>query len=257
MNATPLKFLCMSVFVSACALPQLGSELGLFVSQDDVGAVSRPGTGVYDAAAGTYTIGASGTNMWFKQDAMHFVWKRASGDLSLAADIAFVGTSAQPHRKACLVIRQNLDPGSAYVDVAVHGEGLTALQFRDSQGGVTKEIQSDISAPERVRLDKIGDVVYLSVARAGGKPQPSGASFQLHFTEPFYVGLAVCAHDNTAFETAVFSKVEIGSASPEAAVPQNGLTIVTLPSGDRRVSRVGDDNVVPRSKVGDQNLPHP
>jgi hypothetical protein len=257
MNSTPLKFLCASVLISACALPQMGNGLGIFSSQGDVGAVSRPGTGVYDAAEGTYSIGASGANMWFKEDAMHYVWKQASGDLSLAADIHFVGTSTQTHRKACLVIRQNLDPGSAYVDVAVHGNGLTALQFRDSQGGVTKEIQSDISAPERVRLDKIGDVVYLSVAGTGGNPQPSGASFQLHFTEPFYVGLAVSAHDNAAFETAVFSKVELGDASAAAAVPQNGVTIVTLPSGDRRVSRVGDDNIVPVSKVGDANLPKP
>jgi TolB protein len=242
MNSTPLKFILASVFAATCALTQAAAsaDLGLFSNQEDVGSVSRPGTGAFDADHGTYTIGASGTNMWFKEDAMHYVWKKASGDLSLAADIHFLGTSAQPHRKACLVIRQNLDPGSAYVDVAVHGEGLTALQFRDSQGGVTKEIQSDVSAPERVRLDKIGDVVYLSVSATGEDPRPSGASFQLHFTEPFYVGLAVSAHDNTAFETAVFSKVDIGSASPAAAVPQNGVTIVTLPSGDRRVSRTGD-----------------
>jgi hypothetical protein len=260
MNATPLKFICASVLAVGCALAQApaSGDLGLFSSQQDVGAVSRSGAGSYDAGQGTYTVGASGANMWFKQDAMHFVWKQASGDLSLAADIHFLGTSSQAHRKACLMIRQNLDPGSAYVDVAVHGDGLTALQFRDSQGGVTKEIESDISAPERVRLDKIGDTVYLSVSAKGEEPHPSGASFQLHFTEPFYVGLAVSAHDNTAFETAVFSKVELGSASAAAAVPQNGLTIITLPSGDRRVSRVGDDNVpLPPSKVGDANLPKP
>jgi hypothetical protein len=56
----------------------------------------------------------------------------------------------------------------------------------------------------------------------------------------------------------VFTKVELGSASAASAVPQNGLTIITLPSGDRRVSRVGDDNVpLPPSKVGDANLPKP
>ena len=239
MTRAPSRFLlaCLALPAAAAAQePWFAPEFGAFSAQTDVGAVGRPGTAYFDAARGAYTVGSSGTNMWFAEDAMHFVWKKASGDGSMAADIAFVGTSAQPHRKACLVIRQNLDPGSAYVDVAVHGDGLTSLQFRDAEGAATKEIQSNMASPQRVRLDKIGDTVYLSVAKAGEEPRPSGCLFKLHFGNPFYIGLAVCAHDNAAFETAVFSKVEVGTASPAAAAPQDGLKIITLPSGDRRVS---------------------
>ncbi|HEY5079733.1 MAG TPA: hypothetical protein VII43_07790, partial [Opitutaceae bacterium] len=98
------------------------------------------------------------------------------------------------------------------------------------------EIQSMMAKPERVRLDKIGNEVYLSVAAAGEEPHPSGAGHTLHFTEPFYVGLAVSSHDNKAFETAVFSKVEVGAASASAAQPQPGLRVITLPSGDKRVT---------------------
>ena len=227
-------------FLAACALAQApaGADLGIFSGQSDIGALSRPGTAAFDAAAGSYTIGSSGANMWFKEDAMHFVWRKVSGDEALAADISFVGTSAQPHRKACLVIRQNLEPGSPYVDVAVHGDGLTSLQFRDAQDGVTKEIQSNVASPKRVRLDKIGDTVYLSVARPGEEPQVSGCSHRLSFTEPFYIGLAVSAHDNAAFETAVFSRVEIGPVQPSAAVPRTDVKIITLPTGDLRVAPI-------------------
>jgi hypothetical protein len=235
MRSPSRRFLCLAFLLSGCAVMPLG-RLGLFEGETDVGAVSRPGSAAFDAGSGAYTVGASGANMWFKQDAMHYVWRKASGDVSIAADIAFVGASTQPHRKACLVIRQNLDPGSAYVDVAVHGDGLTSLQFRTAQDGTTKEIQSMVASPGRVRLDKIGDWVYLSVARDGGPLRPSGAFFVLNFHAPFYVGLAVTAHDNKAFETAVFSKVEVGAASQDAAVPQPGLRIITLPSGDRRVT---------------------
>ena len=93
-----------------------------------------------------------------------------------------------------------------------------------------------VSKPERVRLDKLGDDIYLSVAGAGEATHPSGASFRLHLNDPFYVGLAASAHDNTAFETAVFSRVELGPAVAAAALPQPGLRIITLPSGDRRVT---------------------
>ena len=238
MTSITQRLILAFAFLPACALaqPMFPSELGVFTGQCDVGAVSRPGTTYFDPAHGTYTVGSSGANMWFGEDAMHFVWKKASGDGSIAADVSFLGTSSQGHRKACLVIRQNLSPGSAYVDVAVHGDGLTSLQFRDAEGAPTKEIQANLASPQRVRLDRIGDTVYLSVARAGEEPHPSGASFPLHLDEPFYVGLAVSAHDNAAFETAVFSKVEIGAASAAAAAPQPGLKIITLPSGDRRVS---------------------
>jgi hypothetical protein len=68
------------------------------------------------------------------RDAFHFAWKKASGDLALAADVAFLGAGKDPHRKACLMIRQSLDADSAYVDVALHGDGLTSLQFREAKG---------------------------------------------------------------------------------------------------------------------------
>jgi hypothetical protein len=236
MKTAAFRILCSGLFLSALAAARAEGELGAFSDQGDIGAVSRPGSAVYDAARGSYTVGSSGANMWFKEDDMHFVWRKASGDIAIAADIAFVGASAQPHRKACLVIRQNLDPGSPYVDVACHGDGLTSLQFRETQDGPTREIQSNVAAPGRVRLDKIADVVYLSVSADAAQPHPSGASFRLHVSDPFYVGLAVSAHDDKAFESAVFTRVELGAASPAAAVPQPGLRIITLPSGDRRVT---------------------
>ena len=74
-------------------------------------------------------------------------WKKASGDLALAADVAFVGAGKDPHRKACLMIRQSLDADSAYVDVALHGDGLTSLQFREAKGAATHEVQANVSAP--------------------------------------------------------------------------------------------------------------
>ena len=235
MKPLPSRILCVAFFLCAVAVSR-AADLGRFTDQGDVGAASRPGTGTFDAAQGAYTVGASGANMWFKSDAMHFVWRKVSGDASIAADISFVGSSKQGHRKACLVIRQDLDPGSAYVDVAQHGDGLTSLQFRREKDGTTAEIQSMVASPVRVRLDKIGDMVYLSVAGPDGVLRPSGASFSLRFGDPFYVGLAVSAHDDAAFETAVFTKVEVGDASAAATVPQPGLRIITLPSGDRRVS---------------------
>jgi hypothetical protein len=236
MKTSTFRILAPCLFLAGFSTARAEGNLGVFTDHGDVGSVSKPGTATFDPAAGTYTVGASGANMWASVDAMQLVWKKMSGDFSIAADIAFVGTSSQPHRKACLVIRQNLNPGSPYVDVAQHGSGLTSIQFRAAPDGLTKEIECMTDSPTRVRLDRIGDTVYLSVGYAGGKPAPSGASFKLAMADPVYVGLAVSAHDDNAFETAVFSNVELGRANPAAASPQPGLRIITLPSGDRRVT---------------------
>ncbi len=71
-----------------------------------------------------------GANLWLNTDAFQFVYKRISGDVTLTADIHFVGQGVEEHRKATLMIRQSLQPDSAYADAALHGDGLTSLQYR-------------------------------------------------------------------------------------------------------------------------------
>src|SRR5580765_2037788 len=84
------------------------APIGDFESHGDLGTVLHPGTAEYDAAKKTYTLSGSGENMWFEKDAFQFVWKKMSGDVKIAAEIAFIGTGGNPHRKAVLMIRQSL-----------------------------------------------------------------------------------------------------------------------------------------------------
>ena len=121
--------------------------VGLFEGHGDVGEVQHRGLATVDTAAKAYTVSGSGENMWFGKDAFHYAWKQASGDLALSADVAFLGSGTEPHRKACLMVRQSLDADSAYVDVALHGDGLTSLQFREASGAATHEVQASIRAP--------------------------------------------------------------------------------------------------------------
>ena len=152
--------------------------------------------------------------MWFTKDAFHFVWKKVSGNVSLAADIRWIGTGGNPHKKACLVLRQNMDPGSAYADAAEHGEGLTSLQYRATSSDLTHEIQSNVKSPVRARIEKNGNYVSMSIARENEDLQPAGGSFRIQLNDPFYIGLGVCSHDSNVVETAVFSNIEIKKSEP-------------------------------------------
>jgi len=218
--------------------PSPDSELGLFEKHADVGAVGKPGSIEHDASHKSYVITGGGENMWATVDAFHFVWKQMSADVSLAADIRWLGTGGNAHRKACLMIRQSLDAGSAYADAAVHGDGLTSLQYREALGGPTREIQSNVSGPQRIRIEREGDFVSMSIAREGQTLHAAGGSFKLKLSDPFFVGLAVCAHDNKVVERAVFSNVEITSGKPKTAgqpVLESTLETIAIGSKDRRV----------------------
>ena len=160
-----LLFLMVSVLLVLGVRAELDARpraetLGIFEGHGDVGTVLHPGSVDYNAGKQSFTVAGSGENMWFTADAFHFVWKKVSGDVSLAADVNFLGQGKNPHRKAVLMIRQTLDADSVYADVALHGEGLTSLQYRDEKGATTHEIQANLSAPRRLQLEKRGDYVY-------------------------------------------------------------------------------------------------
>ena len=142
----------------------------------------HPGSVVYDKAAGTYTV--------VRQRGQHVGGPRrlplrleegVSGDWRSRPTSPSLGQGKEPHRKACLVIRQDLDADSAYVDAALHGDGLTSLQFRDSKGDLTHEVQANVSAPKRLRIEKKGKYVRLYVDSGSGpgilRARPCGSSF--------------------------------------------------------------------------------
>jgi hypothetical protein len=233
-NYNLLALACLSLPI--CAAPA-AAPLGIFEDHADVGTVLHAGSVEYDASKRTYTIAGSGENMWFAADAFQFVWKKVSGDVTLTADISFIGSGAEAHRKAVLMIRQSLDADSPYADVARHGDGLTSLQARDEKGVNTSEVQSATKAPARVRIAKRGDYFYIWVAAEGEELQFSGGSMRVPMHDPFYVGVGVCSHNKDMIEKAVFSNVSLTTGAPtEATPPKLYSTLETVPvSGDRRV----------------------
>jgi TolB protein len=235
-----LALLLLAAVATGSVRPAGADQLGLFEAHGDVGAVGLKGGVIYDARAGSYVVTGGGENMWFSTDALHFVWKQAQGDVALAADIRFVREGGNNHRKAALLIRQGLEPDAAYADAVVHGDGLTSIQYREEKGGPTREVQSNVKAPSRLRLEKQGDYVFLSVAGAGEPLRSAGGSFKIRFTGPFLIGLGVCAHDNKVSETAVFSNVEMTwGPRPAAGEPmlESTLETISIESKDRRVVR--------------------
>jgi hypothetical protein len=233
--------LLVSISVSVASAESKTEPLGLFDDHGDVGTVLHAGSAHFDRATGEYSVTGGGENMWFAVDDFHFVWRKMSGDVAISANIAFVGDKGNNHRKAVLMIRQSLDGNSPSVDFARHGDGLTSLQFRDAVGADTREVQTNVQAPQRVRIEKRGDFFYAFVAGKDGRLHPAGASTKLVLSGDFYVGIGVSAHDKDDLQTAVFSNVKVEALAPvdkAKLVLYSTLETVPVASGDRRVAHV-------------------
>lgn len=225
-----LALICTVMLGSGVMNPTLHAQaapasLGIFEGQSDVGAVTPPGTAAYDAASGTYTLTAAGANLWSTTDAFHFLWKKMAGDVALTADIEFPAAPGEhsPHRKAVLIFRESLAADAAYADAAQHGVGLTALQYRRDQGAITQDIELIGGAPQRLRIEKRGDLITMFVSSGGEPLHPTGASIPLHLTESFYAGIGLCSHDPHTVEKAVFSHVTLEPLAPLPAGSQRTL----------------------------------
>src|SRR5262249_39890582 len=84
--------------------------VGLFESHADVGETPQKGSVVIDVEKDDYRVTGGGANVWANTDAFHYVYTRVTGDVTITADVAFVGKGAVAHRKAMLMVRQSLAP---------------------------------------------------------------------------------------------------------------------------------------------------
>jgi len=239
-SGNPLKLPVFLMIFSVIFLTQFNASAQspcIFDNNSDVGLVTHTGSARFIQSSSEYEITGSGANMWGQKDAFQYLWKKDSGDFSLTTRIRWIGDGKNAHRKAGWMIRRSLTAESPYADAVLHGDGLTSLQFRKSKGGTTEEIQSPISAPAFLRLERHGEVFSLQVSEDGKAFQPVG-SVSVAFEDPVYVGLVVCSHDDTTTETAIFSKVEmksLGTHKMEDRIIESSLETISVETGQRHI----------------------
>ncbi len=182
-------------------------RIGIFEGQSDVGAALVPGSSAFNAGTRKYTINSAGYNIWYVRDEFRYLWKKMSGDVSLAADISFPDTAGFFDRKAVLIIRQNLEDDSKEAMVALHGAGLVHLAWRPEKGESIKQMRVDKKGALRLGIEKHGDTFAIFVSQAGEPLHQFGDPVQLHIDGPFYVGIGFCSHLPDKVDTGILSNV--------------------------------------------------
>ena len=232
-----LLLLLVSLFGSV-SLPAQNAT-GIFDQTTDVGPVLHPGKTEFNGSQQSYRLSGSGTNIWFKKDEFHYAFQRVPGNVILQCRGKLLGQGVDPHRKFGWMMRAGLDTAAAMVCATVHGDGLTAIQYRKRAGANIEEVKSPVNMPDVIELERRGRSFFLSVARFG---EPFWTVEVPDFELPveLYAGLFVCSHHKDVVETAEFDNVRVvvparANFQPYRDYIGSHIEVVDVTGGQRQV----------------------
>ncbi len=195
------------------------TPIGIFQGQSDIGGAVVPGSSSYNAETKQYTIISAGYNIWYSRDEFRYLWKKMSGDISLAADVTYPDPKGYSDRKAVLVIRQSLNDDSKEAMIGEHGTGMIHLAWRPTPGADMTDMQFRFGGTlegvmaKRIGIEKRGDAIAIFVSLKGEPMHQFGPPIQLHFDGPFYVGIGFCSHLPATLDTAVLTDVVLENSA--------------------------------------------
>jgi hypothetical protein len=123
-----------------------------------------------------------------------------SGDVSLAADVAFPDSAGYDDRKAVLVIRQGLEDDAKEAVVALHGGGLMHLAWRPAAGQMMTEMRVNhrrdhstdslnVGLARRIGIEKTWETrITVWISMHGESMHQVGEAMQLAFRRAVLCG---------------------------------------------------------------------
>jgi TolB protein len=214
-----MRELLLTCLFAASAFAQ-AEKLGAFTHSGDVGAPPIKGSAEFDPSSGQYRITGSGADIWGKADQFHYVWREMSGNFAVTATARFL-TEGNAHRKAVIMLRKSPDTDSPFVHLAIHGDGMPAVQFRNTTGDITNTVDLPIEGPGtfKLKLVRQGAAITVFLAKDDAPLRELGhTSNQLG--SPILVGLGVSSHTQAASNTVLFTDVSVEQLAPPAGRKQ-------------------------------------
>lgn len=205
----------------------------------DIGQPALKGKHVYNPEHQCFMLTGGGYNIWNERDEFYYLSRPVAGDYIFSTNLEFIGKGTDPHRKAGLMYRATLDEDAPYVDVAVHGDGLTSIQYRLKKGGETLEVATDVKMPEFVQLEKSGNRYILRISKDQG-PLKEVASIEADLGKSIHAGLFVCSHNEGVTEQARFYNVRLdipaeAVGGDQAPASPSRMEILDIETGNREI----------------------
>jgi hypothetical protein len=162
-----------------------------------------------EGPVGTYTMTASGADIWNNSDEFHYAYKTLSGPGSIVAKVESVDNT-NAWAKAGVMIRSTLDADSVHAMMVVSATSGVSFQRRPETGGASasNDDTGGLTAPYWVKIERTLAGNFMAYSSANGSAwQLLGAAEPIQMGSNVYIGLAVTSHDAAQTCRGVFSNV--------------------------------------------------
>jgi glucose/arabinose dehydrogenase len=185
----------------------------------DVGAVGLAGSSTYDSASGKFTVKGAGADTWGTADSFRYVYQPVTGDTQIVARVVSLQQTS-PNAKAGVQFRQSLAADAANVQVDIEGDlDWSEFHARGTAGGPTDS--NSVVGPTPgywLKLTRVGNA-FTGYASADKVTWQQVGTATVAMSASVYVGLAVCAHNTSQLNTAVFDDVSVTAIAAANTAP--------------------------------------
>lgn len=231
------------LFLSIILMAQ-ESPIGVFNFNKDIGNPKLTGSATYDKDTQTYNIKGAGYNIWGQRDEHRYLYNKVKGDFIATANFKFEGQN-EIHRKIGWMARASEADNAVMVGGFLHGDGLTAGQWRERTGAAMQNPFDDVWAPKYyydiIQLERRGNNFFVRAAHEGEPLQEISAKNLEFMPEELLLGIVIGSHDVDVIETANVWNVRIDQPVAENYNPNSEgwigcrLETMTVADGKRKV----------------------
>jgi regulation of enolase protein 1 (concanavalin A-like superfamily) len=174
---------------------------------EDVGPVGIPGSDRY-SSDGTFTVSASGSDIFTAPDTFRFLHRTLTGDVTLIARVATL-QNTDPWAKAGVMIRETTAPDAKFAySVVTPGNGAS-FGRRTATGALGgSSTTAGPKAPTWVKLTRNGSS-FSAFYSADGQAWTFVGSRTINMAASVEVGLCLTSHDDAQLATATFDNVTV------------------------------------------------
>jgi uncharacterized repeat protein (TIGR03806 family) len=177
----------------------------------DVGSVAATGSAYF--SDGIFTVSGSGADIWNTSDAFRFVYQPLTNNCDISARVTSQ-SNTDPWAKAGVMIRDSLNASAADALMAITPGNGFEFQYRSHNGiaadGSIAGGSLNSGSNNWVRLTRTNTTFNAYTSADGVNWTQVGTSQTLAFTNTaYYVGLAVCSHNDGTLSTATFDNVTV------------------------------------------------
>lgn len=167
--------------------------------------------GAYTDDGSRIIIRGSGEDIWDTADGFYFMNQSLRGDGEIVARVQDM-EDTHGWAKAGVMIRESVAPGSRHAFTFMTPSLGAYFHSRANTGATTTLTEGPwwASAPYWIKLTRRGDT-FTSYTSADGTTWSLLTAQTITMPADVFIGLAVCAHDVTKFNTVTFTNVQIST----------------------------------------------